>query len=618
MRFSKVLFLNLVAVVGLASGESAQGTAIIEGRVLRAGTREPIPNAQITLLKSPPGGTTLTPETAAALDSIQQLVSGAPRGISRAYLDSLVSAREQALGLAPGTFAETSQTSVLTDVAGHFSFKDVAPGIYAIRASIDGYFGLPMNGAASPTVTRSVTVEAQKPALPTEIFMNKGGVITGRVRDPEGHPVSGINVAAMRLSYSNGRPQWTATVSRTTDDQGEFRIFWVSPGEYYVGVTPPVTQGSWVRTFFPGVMDPTAASVLAVQDGAEIPGIDFSIQTNASTPTFKISGRAINPLAVSNPTTGVVDQNVNTFILSPRDPGMMLDAVNPPTVQNSLPPAARPNGEFEIRNVRPGSYDLFAYAMPPAPVPAAGAASEPPFRRYYIDRARVDIRNSDVDGITLQIRKRTEISGKVVLQGTSPVPLDKIRISLRSLDAMPDAFAIIAGNIPVDASGKFSAPDIASAQYAIQLSGLPETAYVADVRQGPISVFSTGFTAGNQLPIPLEIVVNANGGTIEGNVQSSDRKPAPGAMVVLVPPASDRRNAMKFKTAMTDDKGSFSMNGIAPGEYTLFAWESVLPTAWMNSDFLAKYENRGTRILTSQGTRLNVRLALIPSDASRR
>jgi hypothetical protein len=619
----------LAAIVVLSSSyiagakQSAQDTAVIAGRVLRSGTQEPIPNVQITLLKSRSGVTTYTAETVSALDSIQQMVSGAPRGISRAYLDSLIAAREQALGLSPGTFELTSQTTVLTDASGQFSFKDQAPGIYGVRAALDGYFGPPINGVASTTVTKSVTVEAQKPVPSTNIFMFKGGAITGRVRDPEGQPVSGMNVSAMRLSYSNGRPQWTAAVSKTTNERGEFRIFWVSPGEYYVAVTPPGAnsrpgaQDSWVRTFFPGVADPAAAGVLAVMDGAEIPGIDFSIQTAASTPTFKIRGRAINPLALPNATTGVVDRNVNTFILSPREPGT-LGSVNPPTVQNSVPPAARPNGEFEIRNVRPGSYDLFAYSMAPAPVPAAGTPSGPPFRRYYIDRAWVDIQDSDVEGIMLQIQKGTEISGKVVLQGNPPLPMDKIRISLRSLDAMPDAFAIIVGSIPVASSGDFSAPDIPPAQYGIQISGLPDTAYVADVQQGGISVFNTGFTTGKQPAIPLEIVVNGNGGIIEGNVRTTDRKPVPGSMVVLVPPVADRRNTMRYKTATTDDEGNFSMKGVAPGQYSLFAWESVPPTAWMNSDFLAKYQDSGRQVFASQGSQLNVQLDLIPSGISRR
>jgi hypothetical protein len=100
--------------------------------------------------------------------------------------------------------------------------------------------------------------------------------------------------------------------------------------------------------------------------------------------------------------------------------------------------------------------------------------------------------------------------------------------------------------------------------------------------------------------------VNTNGGAIEGNVQTPEHKPAASSMVVLVPPAGDRQNAMKYKTAPTDEKGNFTMKGVPPGEYTLYAWESVPFTAWMNSDFLAKYQNRGRAVVVSQGIPDNI------------
>jgi len=77
----KVLLLS--ALLTLAPVQAPQDTVNIEGRVLRAGSQDPIPNVQITLIKSSAGATVLTAETAAALDSLQQLVSSAPRGISR-------------------------------------------------------------------------------------------------------------------------------------------------------------------------------------------------------------------------------------------------------------------------------------------------------------------------------------------------------------------------------------------------------------------------------------------------------------------------------------------------------------------------------------------------------
>jgi hypothetical protein len=117
---------------------------------------------------------------------------------------------------------------------------------------------------------------------------------------------------------------------------------------------------------------------------------------------------------------------------------------------------------------------------------------------------------------------------------------------------------------------------------------------------------------------PVIVQVNANGATIDGNVQTADQKPFSNATVVLVPPATHRQNAMMYKSAQSDEKGSFSMKGVPPGEYMIFAWESVPPTAWMNSEFLAKYEGRGRPIVATPGTRLDTQPELIPDNITRK
>jgi protocatechuate 3,4-dioxygenase beta subunit len=625
------MLLHILALIlALATPQAKPSNAVIEGRVLKAGTTEPIPNVQVTLSGPPAAGAPpLAGNAANELDNrIQSLIAtGTAAGVGQAAIDNAVANARTSAGAAAG-----QQTSIVTDSSGHFSFKDLSPGKYNLRATRDGFFGPPVNGSASTIATKTITIEAQNPVPPADLFMVQGGIISGRIRDPNGQPISGVTVAATHVTYTNGRAQWTSIATKPTDDRGEYRIFWVSPGEYAIGITPralsaiPGPQDSWARTFYPGVTDPATATTLTVKDGMEISGTDFTIQTVASTAVFKITGKAQNPQAVPNPNTGVADRNINTFILSPREPGI-LDSLNPPSVQNALPVASRPNGEFEIRNVRMGSYDLIAYylapvtALPAPPVPAvpgAPAIVTPPVRRYNIDRVHVEVRNADVDGVSLSIQKGSEISGKIVNQGTSPIPLDRVRLSLHSLDTLPESFATIVGSIPVDADGSFSAKDIAAAKYSLQVTGLPETAYVVDIRQGGTSIFDGGMTVGEQAVTSIEVLVGSNTATLDGNVQSADRKPVANATVVLVPPVSHRSNSMMYRMAHTDENGNFSMKGIPPGEFTLFAWENVYPTAWMNADFLAKYQNRGRPIAASQGSHIDAQVDVIPDDTNRR
>jgi hypothetical protein len=89
---------------------------------------------------------------------------------------------------------------------------------------------------------------------------------------------------------------------------------------------------------------------------------------------------------------------------------------------------------------------------------------------------------------------------------------------------------------------------------------------------------------------------------------------------VLVPRESRRQNLLLYRTAQSDNSGNFTMNGIAPGDYKLFAWESVQNTAWMNTEFVAAFENRGLAVSVSAtgSTPATIEVKLIPKETERR
>jgi len=61
-------------------------------------------------------------------------------------------------------------------------------------------------GTAPTTIIKMVTIDSQKKEAEVNFVMSHGGVISGRVRDPNGQAISGVTVAAQRLTYTNGRP----------------------------------------------------------------------------------------------------------------------------------------------------------------------------------------------------------------------------------------------------------------------------------------------------------------------------------------------------------------------------------------------------------------------------
>ena len=68
--------------------------------------------------------------------------------------------------------------------------------------------------------------------------LSRGGVISGRIVDDGGEPVSGTQVAAMRYQFIGGTrrlvPGGSEGGTDRTDDQGGFRLYGLPPGDYYV------------------------------------------------------------------------------------------------------------------------------------------------------------------------------------------------------------------------------------------------------------------------------------------------------------------------------------------------------------------------------------------------
>jgi Carboxypeptidase regulatory-like domain len=143
---------------------------------------------------------------------------------------------------------------------------------------------------------------------------------------------------------------------------------------------------------------------------------------------------------------------------------------------------------------------------------------------------------------------------------------------------------------------------------------LPEDFYLKAVRAGNTDVLASDLSVSRkQAPGTLEVVLNPNGGRVDGRVLRED-KPFGGATVVLVPEEGRRKEERLYKSTSTDQNGQFSIRGITPGDYTLFAWETVEEGAYRDPDFLRPFKDRGKPILVDEGNKLNSQLELIPAN----
>jgi alpha-tubulin suppressor-like RCC1 family protein len=102
----------------------------------------------------------------------------------------------------------------------------------------------------------------------------------------------------------------------------------------------------------------------------------------------------------------------------------------------------------------------------------------------------------------------------------------------------------------------------------------------------------------------------------DGSVVDVSGNPASGATVVLVPDAAHRQRADLFKRTVTDTAGHFTLTGVSPGEYRLFAWEDVETGAYQDPEFLQPFESKGESITIREGGHESRQLKLIPTEST--
>jgi len=418
---------------------------------------------------------------------------------------------------------------------------------------------------------------------------------------------------------------------KPTDDRGEFRLGVLPPGQYYVAVTPAPGGGRGapgaqatpasappgevaVTTLYPNTTDSTRAVPINLPAAGDLSGIDIQLR---SVRGAKISGRVTNTLPPGPAPGGRGGSRALIAVLG-------LAPSNKPSLEDIVGIGAgitaADDGVFEISNVPPGSYDLFARL----PIANGWGGLAPPERAttpLALGRARVEVNGADVTGVTVLVHQGVDVKGRVTIDGQAPAA-NVIRLSLSPDDSamrvnetqISNVIGQVAQYVPrIEQDGSFMFPVVPEGHYRLYATSMAAggSLYVSDIRQGSTSIQDNGLTVGKEPLPPVEVTVNTNAGSIEGTVVNAERKAVPRTAVVLVPAPNRRANSVLYKTVQTDAQGRFAITGVAPGTWKVFAWESVQPGAFQNSEFLEKYETRGTSVMVTAGLKSNADVTLI-------
>jgi hypothetical protein len=173
--------------------------------------------------------------------------------------------------------------------------------------------------------------------------------------------------------------------------------------------------------------------------------------------------------------------------------------------------------------------------------------------------------------------------------------------------------AALQGGIPrpAAADGTFSLTKITPGNYRLVVNGLDPTMYIKDAHIDRTDVLQ-GIAIGNRVDGALEIVLSTNAGQFDGTIVDAAGKPVSGVQAVLIPDRLRNRSDL-FKTATSGANGRFTMRGITPGDYKLFAWEDIEPFSYFDSDVLRPFEALGKTVRIQENSRETAEVKIIPA-----
>jgi hypothetical protein len=440
---------------------------------------------------------------------------------------------------------------------GRFAFAGFPADVYILRVDLPGYPTYSTQFAFSINPIRYTGVDGKL----AELVMRIAPVtsISGRVTDATGKAISNVTLRAMRYGYSRTGRELFGGVSTRTDGTGDYRLEGLAPGKYLVRAHAPdaAMNRAAVPSYFPSTNDFAKATTVETAPGKDAAKIDIRLVRPAGVTISGRAGRGTPPIVF------LVRRN-----LAKEDYGSGV---------------IKPDGTFEIANVPPGPYTL----------------------KSPTGSLRIDVGAAKVVGLTIPPNPIFDLKGMVRVEDTASTKAAGVKIVM----VPDDGSAALA---TVNADGSFVFPSVTSAVYRIKLA-IRQDFYIAAAKFGGKDVLNGGIdlTRAKSSPGALELVIHTGAGRVDGKALGERGKALGVVSVVLVPDPPDRKRSVLYRVIPSEANGAFSITGVAPGKYKLFAWRQLDTEAYENPEFLAPYEARGKAVIVTPGSVQAVDLAVI-------
>jgi hypothetical protein len=483
--------------------------------------------------------------------------------------------------------------SASTDSEGRYEFRDLPAGRYTVSAGKGSYVSLqygqkrPFESGKPVELVDAQTIEKIDFSLP------KGAVITGRVLDEFGEPITDVQVSVQRYQFMQGRRQlMNAGRSGSTNDIGEFRIFGLSPGQYYLSavlrnfqMAATEDRSGYAPTYYPNALTPESAQKITVGLGETISDLTMTL---TSARTARVSGTVVS--SQGKPMPGmimVVQRSGNGFM-------------------SSMGGRVLPDGTFSLSGVAPGEYTLQTNG--------GMGGDDPEFAS-----ADITVAGEDLAGVALVATKPVTITGRVIVPPSALAAFrpgeQRVFASPVQSGGMPFAPGNRPGTVKDDLTFSLKASP-GKTRFSVNGQGGPGTTfYVRAIRLNGMDVIDSGVDIRpNEDLSGLEIELTSIASTLSGSVNDDRGEALKDYTLVVFPQDREKweSGSRYLRIGRPDQDGRFKVTALPPGEYEAVALEFVEPGEQSDPDFLDSVKSKATAFSIGEGETKTLNLKLSP------
>ena len=479
----------------------------------------------------------------------------------------------------PRVLVQIYERSLLTGPEGEFSFDGVPAGRIQIRLTKPGYFtpGAGLNHWSPNSNLVDVGPDTGRVTLK----LAPEAVVFGHVTGQDEEPLEGVSIQVLAFVSNEGRQYLSPILGEVrTDEDGNYRIAGLSAGRYYLevragNITRRVLGAQTLKspeayppiTYYPGTTDMAAMAPLDLAAGQKLEAA-FSL---ALAPAHRVSGRT-------------VAEGDWTRLNAP----MMIGALDQPLL--TADEFDSQSGAFVFRAVPAGTYTLRL------------SGADPDNRHTFSDHKLVVARNlADLKfslrpGLNIPVAVRREFN-KPMPQVSCPThdggqvdcsEYPAATVELISVESARTRF--FTEYRPNKDASDPSVRGVVPGKYMVRAHPT-FGGYVQSIRSGNLDLLRQELLVPKDGSVaPIEVVLRDDPGTLKVTVRTG--KPGQDATVLAL------ASSAPFSTVnrMGTNNGNATFYSIAPGTYTVLAFDSVDAMDYANPDVLAKYGSKAVTV----------------------